>query len=217
MSEKLKVAILVEYHPYDVINFQKMLESFDGCESYVQPLDLFVRDFENNRPAYDTVVYYNMNNPIPKEGSALYKYFTEEAGASKQGMIFLHHALLSFKQWDLFTDICGLRFRGETDIFKYTQNQSVNIKIANAPHPVTAGAADFTIIDETYLLEEPDVPGNQILITTDNETSLKNIGWARQYKNSRVFCFASGHDNHAFASPGFRKILHNAILWTSGK
>ena len=73
------------------------------------------------------------------------------------------------------------------------------------------------MIDETYIMGEPEEPGNTILITTDNETSIKNIAWARQYKNSRVFCFVSGHDNQAYANPGFRKILHNAIHWTSGK
>ena len=217
MYKKLKVAVLVENHPYDVINFQKMFESFEDCECYIQPIDLFARDVDGNRELYDTVVYYNMNNPIPKEGSAIDKYMKEEAGAKEQGMIFLHHALLSFQRWELFTDICGLRVRGEGGIFKYTQNQNVNIKIAGIPHPITAGVGDFAIVDETYILGEPDEPGNQVLITTDNETSIKNIGWVRQYKNSRVFSFASGHDNRVYADPGFRKILHNAILWTSGR
>ena len=216
MNEKLKVAVLVENHPYDVVKFQKMFASFDDCDCYTQPLDLFLRDADN-RSAYDTAVYYNMNNPIPKEGSLIDKYMKKEIGAGKQGAIFLHHALLSFQGWELFTEICGLRVRGENSNFKYTQNQEVNLKIINDSHPITSGVGDFTIIDETYILGEPDEAGNQILLTTDNETSFKNVGWARQYKNSRIFSFASGHDYRVYENSGYRRILHNAILWASGK
>jgi type 1 glutamine amidotransferase len=140
----------------------------------------------------------------------------EKLGASKQGIIILHHGLLSFQRWDLFTEVCGLRVRGEGGVFKYTQNQKVDAVITGVSHPITAGIENFSIIDETYILGEPEEPGNQILIKTGNETSIKNIAWIRQYKKSRVFSFASGHDNQAYANPSFRKVLHNAILWTSG-
>ena len=216
MAEKIKVAVVVDFHPYDVINFQKMFESFGDCECYIQPLSLFIMD-RDNKAAYDTVVYYNMNKPVPKDGSPMDKYLKNELGAQKQGVIFLHHALLSFEGLALFTEVCGLRDRGDGPNFKYTQNENVNVFVADAAHPITAGVNDFTLVDETYVLDEPDEPGNQILLKTDNETSVKSIAWAREYKNSRVFCLASGHDNRAFANPGFRKVLHNAILWTSGR
>ena len=217
MSDKLKVAVIVENHPYDVINFQKMFESFDDCECYIQPLDLFVRDIDNNNEKYDTVVYYNMNNPIPEDDSPIGKYLKNEMGVRKQGIILLHHALLSFQRMELFTEVCGLRVRGEGGIFKYTQNQKVDAVITGVSHPITEGIGNFSIIDETYILGEPEEPGNQVLMTTENPTSIKNIAWVRQYKNSRVFCYASGHDNQVYANPSYRKILHNAILWTSEK
>ena len=220
MSGKLKVAVLLENHPYDVVNFQKMFESFEDCECYIQPLHLFNQnddDNDQNRKNYDTVIYYNMNIDIPKEGSALAKYMTDEVGASKQGIIVMHHGLLNFKGWDLFTDVCGLKNRGEGGIFKYTQNQKVEGKVINAAHPTMAGIDKLSIIDETYILGEPEESGNEILMTTDNETSIKNIAWVRQYKQSRVFCTASGHNNLAYSDLTYRKMLHNAILWTSGK
>jgi hypothetical protein len=216
MCKKLKVAVIVEIHPYDVVKFQKMFESFEDCECYVQPLDLFVRD-DDNKAEYDTVVYYNMNNPIPDKGSRLAAYLEDELGSAGQGVIILHHALLSYKRWAPFTKISGLSDRGEGEGFKYTPNESVNAFISDASHPITSGVADFTLIDETYLLGETHEDGNHVLITTDNATSNKNLAWVRQYKGSRVFCFASGHDYNAYDNPGFRKIVHNAILWTSGR
>jgi type 1 glutamine amidotransferase len=57
------------------------------------------------------------------------------------------------------------------------------------------------------------VGDNDILIQTANTNSIKNIAWTRKYKNSRVFCYASGHDNTTYSSEDFRRILHNGILW----
>jgi hypothetical protein len=214
MDGKIQVAVLVETHPYDVVAFQKMLDSFTDCDCYVQPLDLFVQD-EGNRGKYGTALYYNMHWDPPAQGSHVRRYFENEAGRGGQGIILLHHALLSFQKWELYTEVSGVRLRGADGLFKYTQNQTVNGRIIDSSHPITEGVRDFSIIDETYIIGEPEERGNRILMATDNETSIKNIAWARQYKNSRVFCYASGHDNNAYSNECFRKILHNAIKWTA--
>jgi len=214
MGKKIQVAVLVENHPYDVVNFQKMLDSFTDFECYVQPVDLFVQD-EDNKSKYDTVLWYNINWDPPAKDSHLRGYMENEIGGTKQGIILLHHALLNFQKWELYTEVSGVRLRGADGLFKYTQNQTVNEHILDSSHPITSGVADFTIIDETYIIGEPEEPGNEILITTDNETSIKNIAWTRKYKNSKVFCYASGHDNNAYADESFRTIIHNAIMWTA--
>ena len=95
MDRRFKVAVLVECHPYDIVNFQKMLWSFEDCDCYVQPFDLFIQDAEN-RDSYDTVLYYSMSLPLPEEGSDRYRYMVQELGNTKQGIILMHHALLSF-------------------------------------------------------------------------------------------------------------------------
>lgn len=211
---KLKVAVIVENHEYDVINFQKMLDSFEDCECYVQPFHLFVRD-EDNKTKYDTVLYYSMFWDSPPDDSPIMKYMREEIGNTKQGIILLHHALICFQGWDVYTEITGQKNRGAGGLFKYTQNQQAKQIILDTNHPITKGVSTFTITDETYILGEPEEPGNTILMTTDNETSIKNIAWVRQYKKSKVFCYAAGHDNNAYGDSNFRKILHNAIKYTS--
>lgn len=213
MNDKLKVAVLVECHPFDIVNFQKMLWSFDDCDCYVQAFDLFAQDADNQE-TYDAVLYYNMSLPIPPEDSPVRRYLEEKLGNTRQGIILMHHALLSFPRWDLWTDVSGVKVRCE-ETFEYHQNEIVNEHIVDAGHPITEGTKDFTLIDETYIIGEPEKEGNKILITTDNSKSIKNIAWTRTYKNSRVFCYASGHDNNAYGNENFRRILHNAILWVS--
>lgn len=212
MKNKLKVAVLVEVHPYDIVNFQRMVSSFEDCECYIQPVDLFVQDNENNG-AYDVVVYYNMNLPTPAEGSPLRRYLEEKLGSTSQGILLLHHGLLSFPAWDLWTDVSGVEVRCVDGIFEYHQNETVEYLFVNNSHPILSGAEPCTLRDETYIMGEPVVSGNNILIQTNNANCIKNIAWTRQYKKSKVFCFASGHDNSAYGNENFRRILHNGILW----
>lgn len=212
MGEKLKVAVLVENHPYDIMNFQRMLSSFDDCECFLQPVDLFVQDPENHGK-YDVVVYYSMNLPTPDENSPLRKYLEEKLGSTNQGILLLHHSLLSFPKWDLWTEVTGLKIRCVDGIFEYHQNENVNSWFVDAGHPVLSGVKPFSMRDETYIMGEPEVGENHILVQTDNSNSIKNIAWTRMYQKSRVFCYASGHDNSAYGNEYFRRILHNGILW----
>jgi hypothetical protein len=216
MNNSLEVAVLVENHPYDVIGFQKMLDSFEDCKCYVQPVDLFVRDDEN-RGKYDTVLWYNINWDPPEEGGVLCKYLENEIGGSPQGIVLIHHALLNFQNWDLYTGICGLRERGAGIGFKYFPDETVKQHIHDTDHPITRGISGFTLTDETYNIGEPEEPGNHLLISTDNKTSMKNLAWTRQYKSSRVFAYASGHDNKVYADENYRKIVHRALHWTAGR
>lgn len=212
--QKTQVAVLVENHEYDVVGFQRMLDSFTDCTCYVQPVDLFVRD-EKNRDAYHTVLWYNMNIPIPDEGTPLRNYMQDKLGMNGQGIVLIHHALLCFKRWDLFTDVSGVSVRLEDGMFSYHQNTQVKCVIQDDRHPVTQGLHDFSIVDETYTIGEPDQPGNELLITAECPVGIKNIGWARTYKTSRVFVTASGHDEQVYGNEHYRKLLHNAILWTA--
>lgn len=216
MVEKLKVAVLVEVHPYDIMNFQKMLWSFGDCECYVQPVDLFVQDTENNAK-YDVVLYYSMNLPTPAEGSNLKKYIEEKLGNTEQGILLLHHALLSFPGWDLWDEVSGLKVRCVDGIFEYHQNEIVNYKFMDERHPILSGVEPFTVKDETYIMGEPVIGDNKILIQTNNPNSIANIAWTRMYKKSRVFCYASGHDNSTYGNEHYRKILHNGILWCANR
>jgi len=212
--EKIQVAVLVENHEYDVVAFQKMLDSFADCECYVQPLDLFVRD-SKNQGAYDTVLWYNMNIQIPEEGTPLRNYVQDKLGADGQGIVLVHHALLCFGDWDVFTGVVGVSARRTDGMFSYHMNVPVKCVVQNGDHPVARGLRDFDIVDETYVMGEPDQPGTDILITAECEVGGKNIGWAREYKKSRVFATASGHDNRVYANADYRKLIHNAIQWTS--
>ncbi|MCL2092676.1 MAG: ThuA domain-containing protein [Treponema sp.] len=215
MSKTLKVAVLVEEHPYNIMEFQHMLDSFADCKCYVQPLDLFAQDREN-RPAYDTVLWYNIHWNAPDKG-AVKKYLEEEMGHSPQGIVLIHHALLNYQNWEIWDKICGFKDRGANREFKYHQNEEVKVQVLPVDHPITGGVKDFSLIDETYEIGEPEDPENTLLLSTDNPKSMKTLAWTRQYKQSRVFCFASGHDERAYGDENFRLLVHRGLTWSAGK
>lgn len=213
--KRLNVAVLVENHPYDVIAFQDMLDSWAQCRCFVQPIDLFVQD-EKNQNFYDVVLWYNMNWNEPDAGTPLRQYMEQCAGTKGQGIVLLHHALLTFQDWPLYTELCGLSDRGG-DHFKFHPNEQVRQTILPTGHPITSGQKDFTVTDETYSIGEPDQAGNEVLITTSNTSGMHNVAWVRRFRNSRVFCYASGHDGLVYSDENFRRILLRGLLWAAGE
>jgi type 1 glutamine amidotransferase len=74
------------------------------------------------------------------------------------------------------------------------------------------------MIDETYVMPDAlPANGNHILLTTTHPDSVKTIAWVRQYRQSRVFCLQSGHDNQTWADASFQRLLRQGILWSSGE
>jgi uncharacterized protein len=211
MADKIKVAIITEFHPVDMISFHKLFWSFDEFECYIQSFDMFASDDKNNEQ-YDAVVYYNLSIPLPQEGSAIRKYIENKLGNTNQGIFLLHHAICCYRGWQVWTDLTGIEDRR----FKYHWDQTVRYDISDSNHPITQGIRPWAMIDETYTINETD-ENSQMLITTDHPNSMKGIAWTRQYKNSRVFCYESGHDDFAYNDINFKEVLRLGILWCANK
>ena len=62
------------------------------------------------------------------------------------------------------------------------------------------------------VMDQLEVSANRI--RPDNASGIRKIAWTREFRDSRVFCYASGHDNAVYADENFRKIMHQAIRWS---
>ena len=214
MSNKIKVAVIVGEHPYDVPSFQKAFESIDGIECYYQNMQEFTSS-EQEMPGgtkwYDVLVFYNFHKATPAEKSPWFcgdtKGVLEKLGQTGQGILILHHALLAYREWSKWSDICGMKDRS----FAYHVGQNVDYQIVKQ-HPITEGVDNFSMIDETYEMKSAD-EGSDVLVTTDHPKSAKSILWTRTHGNAKIVCYASGHDATAFNNPNFRKLVANSIKW----
>lgn len=216
--ENIKLAVVTGRHPFDVPAFHTLFRSIPGVDYYLQDLENYVADVGKVRMSYDAVVFYNFHQDTPAPGTewggSSIRAALEQLGETRQGIMVLHHALLAYKQWPLWTDIVGVGER----TFGYHANQTLKVHVDDPMHPITRGVNDWEMIDETYTMADA-VPadGNHILLTVDHPLSMRTLAWTRQYRNSRVFCWESGHDGQTFRNPGFISIMTNALRWLAGR
>jgi trehalose utilization protein len=230
-TNKLTVAVVTGRHPHDVPNFHAVFRSIPDIDFYPQHMEDFVfngmsprgvkswKGGGEARSKYDVLVFYNWHQRLPDEEDKQQKWWERDTestlsalGDTEQGIFVLHHALLAFPNWRLWSDIVGIHDRRCTSHF----NQTLRIEVTDPPHPITQNLKSWEMVDETYVMHDA---GNdsKILLTTSHPKSLKTIAWTRHYKNARVFCYQSGHDSSTFTDPNFRTVVAQGIRWLAGR
>ena len=141
------------------------------------------------------------------------KEMLEGLSDGDQGIFVLHHALVAFPDWPLWGELSGMPKRANVP---GVVDQTVHVDVSDTQHPITAGLEPWDIVDETYITDDAD-EDSHILLTTDHPQSMRTIAWTRTFGKARVFCYQSGHDNRAFANPGFRAVVGRGIQWLAGR
>jgi type 1 glutamine amidotransferase len=218
----LDVLIITDNRSFNREAFFAIFDSFEDVRwtelSHPDILDFFGSD---SIKKFDALVFYDMPeevSPTEEQKQNMLEFF--EAGAPA---IFLHHALLSYRQWDQFPDIIGGRYYNKTPLITETGEtlQSVyqhdvlyKVNIADRAHPITQGVENFDILDEVYnnyfVKEDVDV-----FLTTDHPLSGRELGWVNTFGNSRVVFLINGHNETAYENPNYLRLLHNAIQWVA--
>jgi len=208
-GEKIKTAVITGHHPFDVPAFHAAFRSMAEIDAYPQDMEEFAADVGGRRAEYDALLFFNFHQEMP--GAPVLEAL-EALGESEQGIFILHHGLLAFPDWRLWADLVGIQDRS----FDVHMDHKLKIQIADPEHPVTRGLSDWEMLDETYVLAEPDADSEAVLYT-DDAKSMRSIAWTRRYKKARVFCFQSGHDHQAYANPNFRKVISRGLQWAAGR
>jgi hypothetical protein len=210
-----KVAVITGGHPFDVQPFQRLFRSMPGIEAYIQHTDEFASGAQAVRDSYDALVFYSMFRDMPQDDGPWYagkpKSALEHLGETTQGIVILHHALLAYTNWALWDEIVGIP---ERVMHSYHPNEKIRVDIADPQHPIVEGVAEWEMIDETYMMPEATVE-NHIFLTTQHPRCVRTMGWTKQYKQARVFCFQSGHGEATYADPNFQAVLANGIRWVA--
>jgi uncharacterized protein len=169
---------------------------------------------------FDVIVLYDMQQNIPEAAKADLVRALEQG----KGLVALHHCLCSYQTWGEYERMIGGKYLLEKRVEKgieqpastYLHDVKFTVRVADPQHPVTRGLKDFAIVDETYgkVIVSPDM---KVLLTTEEPTSGKSVGWTHAYGKSRVVYLALGHDHQAYQNPNYRRLLARAIQWTAGR
>lgn len=165
---------------------------------------------------FDVIILYDLWQKITDEDKENFIKFLE----SGKGLVVLHHAIANYQQWPEYEKIIGGRYYLQKTMVNgvekprsiYKHGVKYQVKIADDKHPITQGLQDYTIIDETYNLYDVS-PDSHILLTTDEPTSHKYIGWTHNYKNARIVYIQHGHDRFAYENKNYRNLISRSILW----
>jgi hypothetical protein len=216
-AEAINLAVITGAHPFDVPGFHKLFRSLKGVNATVQHIDDFASSPVAVRDGYQAVLFYFMVTTTPTDEklpgyAGKPKEAIEHLGSTAQGIFVLHHALLAYPQWPVWSEIVGIENRK----FGYHPNQKIRVDVTRTEHPITRGLSPWEMVDETYTMDSAG-EGSEILLAVDHPKSMKTVGWTRQYKKSRVFCLALGHDNAAYANQSFREVVRRGVQWCAGK
>jgi type 1 glutamine amidotransferase len=167
------------------------------------------------RDRYDVLILYNMTDEISEAGKQNLTAFVE-AG---KGVVVLHHAVLSFRNWDWWRE----QVTGTRPMTKERQGpgpgfmHDVDLVLTEVePHPITQGLHPMHIVDETYAMLEFS-PKAKVLMKTDHPTSNGPVVWLGTHPKARVVSIQLGHDHTSHLHEGFRTLFHRGILWSAGR
>jgi type 1 glutamine amidotransferase len=229
-ADKIRVLVVTGGHAFEQPQFLKVFEdnaeiTFNavahpaGKDAAGQPDPFEQAIAPDAAGAFDVLVLYDMWQKISDGGKTNLLSLLKQG----KGLVSLHHSIANYQAWDEWEALVGGRYYLADKVVNGVQKKrclwkhdvDVPVKVA-AQHPVTTGLSDFTIHDETY--KGYDVsPGVQVLLTTDEPTSSKELAWAKTYEKARVVYLQLGHDHLAYEDANFRKLVANAIRWTAGK
>jgi trehalose utilization protein len=210
----LSLALITGQHAFDVPGLHALFRALPGIDFYPQALEDWAADFGGMRERYDVLVFYNYHQALDAPGGRTWgrdvRRAVERLGETLQGLVFLHHGIGAFQEWDVWSELVGMPDRR----FEYFKGEQVRVHVADPAHPITQGLADWKIVDEVYAL--PAVAGDaHVLLTTDHPRSTPTLAWTRQHRAARVFCYQSGHDRRVYEDSGFRTVLERGIRWVA--
>jgi uncharacterized protein len=207
-----RIMVITGGHDFEKEAFFDMFEDMEGVQykEIIQPLAnrLYASDLMDR---FDVLLFYDMVQEIDDAGK---EAFTDLLDQGK-GVVFLHHSLVSYQDWDEFEKIIGGRYvlsGPEEDSSTYRHDVDIPVTVLDKHHSITDGVDDFVIHDEVYGNFKVLPTVHPLLGTSHNESG-KIIGWTNSYGNSRIVYIQLGHDHFAYENPSFRRLIKQSILW----
>ena len=131
------------------------------------------------------------------------------------GLVGIHTASICFDDWPAWRDVLGGGWNWDRSSHPPLGHVTA-ITVAHAVHPVTAGLASLSLVDEVF--GDMDlVAGCEVLMTarrTPDDTE-QPVVWAHRYGRGRVVYDGFGHDAVSLADPDHAALIGRAIQWVT--
>jgi type 1 glutamine amidotransferase len=163
-----------------------------------------------------------MREDLPADAREHLQSFVE----SGKGIVALHHAIVDYTAWPWWWQnvVGGKYFDNETYDKAYPDHPKsayiegvdvvFNPTALGATHAVTRGVGPLVLHDEVYrgMWHSPKI---QVLMDTTHEQNDRPGVYIGPFEKARVVYIQPGHMESTMYNPAYRKLVHNAILWTA--
>lgn len=220
-SGKAEINVLVVRggHPYDTPEFEEMCQSLEDINvDLVLTAHMQSMKAEEIAKNYDAILFLNQNKHYPEYERNKKQYM--DLAQLGVGMVFLHFTLSSQPEWDGYHDLVG----GKWFLKSFTEDKSLHstyftditldIKVLDPDHQVTAGLKNFNLTDVFYgnIYIDPSV---HPLLGVDHPDISEIVAWAHTYENSKVVYVMPGYSKKAYENMYYRKLITNALKFVS--
>ena len=215
-AKDIRILIVTGGHDFEREAFFQMFDSMKGV-SYqeLKHPDANLQLGQIDPKTYDAVVFYDMPKTISEKEKESY-YQLLKLG---KGLLFLHHSLCSYQDWQEYKTIVGGKYHEEKNSPQsstYQHDVTFPVMITNKKNPVTRGIKDFSLLDEVYGNTEVLLTV-KVLLKTNHSLSNPIIGWSHQMEKSRIVYIQPGHDKNSYTNADYRQLVRQAIVYVSKK
>jgi len=216
-SKSVEVLVVTGGHAYDTTEFFEMFNSLEGISfdsvSYPAARELLSSP---KVMKYDLLLFYDYLPDMPLADSLIFQDLTQEG----MPMIFMHHALCTFQQWEGYQKMVGGKYvmpgyQNDTSLHSgYAHDLDLKIEVLDPSHPVTRGIGEFVIHDEGYYniqINQEVIP----LLGTKHSHCAPLVAWENQWENSTCLYLMCGHDKQAYNNVSLKLLLKNSVQYLS--
>ena len=198
-------------YSFDVVKSAKDILTPKRLEQY----DAVIIAKSNNVNAANTAPWFEES--VTEVGPEEFRAYLEQGG----GIVFVHSGTCIGEH---FLGDADERFkkpaRGMQALHGCTMNGhplrcNCDIYVTDPDSPLTEGVGAFTVHDEHYQISDLAEDAQVFLQWDSAPGGTQPAGWTREIYGGRIAVLTPGHTLDVWENPEFRKLLVNAIEWTS--
>ena len=212
-KDDLQVLLITGGHDFDRNAFFQLLNDLQGMTftevKHPQANDYFLG---NKTDAFDVILFYDMVQDISQAQREGFEKLVEKG----IGLVFLHHSIVSYPDWDYYKNAVGGRYHAKgPKASNYTHEVDFNAELISQSHPVLQGLEDFEVFDEIYGNVEISESVNPLL-KTDHPDSMPYLAWSQELNSgTRSVYIQPGHGPEVFSLTPFQQLLKQALTWVA--
>lgn len=214
-NEKIQVLLITGGHDFDRNAFFQMLDKMQDL-TFTEVKHPHANDYfiGNKADGFDVILFYDMVQDISQAQKSGFTQLIEKG----IGLVFLHHSIVSYQDWDFYKNTVGGRYNAKGSMASnYKHEVDFNAKVIAHSHPVLSGMEDFELFDEIYGNVEIIDRVNPLL-KTDHPESMTYIAWSQELNpKTRSVYIQPGHGPEVYSLMPYQQLLKQALAWAAFK